>query len=306
MILQRTTSTVLRLVTVAACDIRTYVAYVDRSQLTTFDVQGDGDLKTAITTATTTTISPAPAANITRNFTTGYIENFSASISSAITIEHFDGTTATPIESLTLLPNEKLEIDETGRFRHLDAAGAEYQYSFTGVDVWNSAYGITGTVAESLPRIISGVNVAALTSGTLQMQAVYLKAGMLLSNMTFFSGSTASITPTNGRFALYDINRNLLAQTADFTTEAWGASAVKTKAFTTAYRVPTSGLYYGAILIVATTVNTLAGATSAANVAFKGMTPIISGTSTTALTTTLPSLAAALSASLTSVWFAFT
>ncbi len=54
-----------------------------------------GDKNTVITTATTTTIVPAPAANTDRNVKFLFITNSSSS-SCAITVQHFDGTTAVP------------------------------------------------------------------------------------------------------------------------------------------------------------------------------------------------------------------
>jgi hypothetical protein len=165
-------------------------------------------------------------------------------------------------------------------------------------------YGITGVVAENQDRATCpGSNIAAITaSGTLYMVAIFLRAGQKVSNISFFSGTTAAGTPTHGLFGLYDGSRNLLATSADFLTEAWAANTIKTKAMTTPYTVPTTGLYYLGCMITATTVPSLVGMAAPNSVNFLSQPPILCGTSSTGLTTTLPNPAAAISATLLRAW----
>ena len=187
---------------------------------------------------------------------------------------------------------------------HHDANAGVYPASLT-IDMW-SVYSISGAVAETLPRNIAGVNVAALTSGTLFLQMIYLRAGRRVANISFCSGTTAAGTPTNQFFALYDSSRNLLAQTANNTTTAWAANTVRTLAVTASYTVPTTGLYYIGIMVSATTPPSLAGVTAAANAALRAAVPIVAGNSTAGLTTSLPNPAAAITATVNSVWAAIT
>ena len=92
------------------------------------------------------------------------------------------------------------------------------------------------------------------------------------------------------------------AMSAPSTT--WAANTAKTLAMTTPYRVPTSGLYYVGVMQAATTIATLLGGAAKLNAIIASTAPIIHGTSTTALTTTLPNPAAAITAGTASLYAA--
>ena len=73
---------------------------------------------------------------------------------------------------------------------------------------------------------------------------------------------------------------------------------------TTPYRVPTSGLYYIGLMVAATTVPTTKGGTAKTGGQLASTAPILHGTSTTGLTTTLPDPAAAITGGLVSIYAA--
>ena len=253
----------------------------------------------SITTATTTDIVPAPSAGAQRNIKAIYITNTHSSVSTQVTVVHTDGTIVSDLMGVTLLAGENLVLDDTGSWHHHDTQGAEYNYAGPPV----SNLGITNTLAETMPReTCPEVNTTAGATGTLFMQAIYLKAGQLVSNITIASATTAIGTPTNQFYALYDANRNLLAQSANQTTTAWAANTVRTLAMTTPYRVPTSGLYYIGLLQVATTIATIKGGTAKTGGQLAGAVPILHGTSTTGLTTALPNPAAAITVGTASIY----
>jgi hypothetical protein len=106
-------------------------------------------------------------------------------------------------------------------------------------------------------------NVAALTTQVMASVALPLEAGDVVTSLTFVSGTTAAGTPTNWWFALYSAAATpaLLAQTADQTSTAWAANTAKTVALSSPQTILTSGVYYAAIMVKATTVPTLAGLT---------------------------------------------
>lgn len=303
MLLLTSTSDVVQVVTGSAASVDVHASYVDNNAGTITPARNN---PASITTATTTTIVASPTSGVQRNVKGIYITNNHATASTQVTVQHTDGTNVSDLMGVTLLAGENLVYTETGEWNHHDAQGALYSASNLSTDIYSQAYGVTGTLAESMPRIVAGVNLAALTSGTLFLQAIYLRAGTTVTNVGFCSGTTASATPTNGFHALYDINRNLLAQSANQTTTVWAANTVRFLAMTTPYKVTTSGLYYAGVLTVATTVNSLAGITAAGNAGLRTSAPIISGNSTTALTTTLPNPAAAITAAVNSVWCAVT
>jgi hypothetical protein len=298
MLLLTSTSDIIRVVTGSAADVDAHVSYVDISGST---VTPGRTNTPPITTATTTTIAGSPAAATQRNIKAIYIHNASATVSTTVTVQHFDGTTSVDLVNCVLLPDEHLNLNENGSWVHRTATLAEYTYQPPA----SANLGITNTLAESIPReLCPEVNTSAPASGTLGMQLIYLTAGQLISNITLSSATTAAGTPTNYFFALYDINRNLLAQSANQTTTAWPANTVKTLAMTTPFRVQVSGLYYIGYFMTATTVATLKGGTARTGGQLANTAPIIYGTSSTGLTTALPNPAAAITGTTASIYAA--
>lgn len=292
-----TTSDVIRIVTAAAGSVHVYAAWADVSGATVTV----GRQAAQITTAATTTVAPAPAASASRRLKLIGVENNSATVGNPVTVQYFDGTTPTDLCSVTLLPGETLVYTSEGEWKHYDSNGGEYGASAP----LTANIGPTGTIAETHPReLLTETNTAALTSGTLRMQALFLQAGQLVSNLTFWSATTALATGTNQFAALYSSAASpvLLAQSANGTSGAWAANSAKTFAMSTPYRVPVSGQYYAALMIAATTVPTLKGNTARTASQLAGAAPILAGNSTTGLTTTLPNPAAALTADTASMY----
>jgi hypothetical protein len=295
MLLLTSTSDIIRIVTGSAVStIGVHASWVDNASGTITP----GRTNTNITTATTTTVVAAPASSTQRNVRSLFIENNSASSNTTVTVQHFDGTTSVDLCAVTLLAGENLMLLETGEWQHHDAQGAEYSYTVPAA----ANLGPTGTLAETFGRALATTNTAALTSGTLFLQGIYLTAGQLVSNIGIISATTAAGTPTNYFFALYDGARALRAQSANQTTTAWAAQTAKTLAMTSAYRVPTSGLYYIGLMVTATTVPTIHGGAAKANAVVASTIPILHGNSTAGLTTALPDPAAAITAGTTSIY----
>jgi len=169
-------------------------------------------------------------------------------------------------------------------------------------------WGITGCLAETMDRVYCPeVNTTIGTTGQIFLQAIFLQAGTTCTSINIFSATTAASAPTHYVFALYDINRNLLASTADQTSTAWAANTLKTVAVGTPYLVPTTGLYYIMFSMVATTVPTLKGTTALTNGALAGTAPILHGISSTTYSTgTAPGTVGALTVGTTSMWASIT
>lgn len=250
-------------------------------------------------------IVPSPGANVQRNVKGIFITNNSTTVSTSIMVLHTDGTNVADIIGVTLFPGENLNMRDDGSWVHRDNNGAEYAPT-SPADPW-AVYGIAGTVAESMPRMLcSEANLAALTSGTMFMQAIYLRAGQKISNISFHSATTAASSPTNCFFGLYNSSRIKVAETANATTTAWAANTLRTLSLTAPFTVTESGIYYVAILVTATTVPTLKGLTAKTASQLAGQAPILHGTSTTALTTSIPASAAAITAGVNALWCAVT
>ena len=141
------TSDIIRVVTSQAAQIEVHASYVDwnGSAIT------PGRTNTPhITTATTTTVVAAPGASVQRNVKHLNITNDHASASCAVTVEHFDGTTAIELMAFTLLPGENMIFGEEGRWAHRDANGAEYPPAGKGAyDGYPVVFMKTSTAAEA-------------------------------------------------------------------------------------------------------------------------------------------------------------
>ena len=296
------TSAKLQVITSAAGDVEVSASKVVISTATPPVVDGTNTNwinLASITTAATTDVVTGVASTITR-VDELQCRNAHATTSNDITFQRTDGTNVNTVFKATLLAGESISYSN-GMWIHYDVTGAPYSYG--GPPTAN--LGITNTLAETIPRqLCPEVNTTVAASGTLFMQAIYLKAGQLISNITLASATTAAGTPTNYFFALYDGSRNLLAQTANQTTTAWAANTVKTLALTASYRVPTSGVYYIGYFMTATTVATLKGGTAKTGGQLAAAAPILNGTSTTGLTTSLPNPAAAITAGTASIYAA--
>ena len=290
MLLLTSTSDIIRIVTSAAAAVQVHASYIDNNAGTITPARTN---TAQINTATTTTVVASPSASVQRNVKFLNITNASGSVSTNVTVQHFDGTNSEDLIGVTLLPGENLVLSSTGDWMHHDQQGADYAYNGS----YNANLGPTGTLAETLPRqLCPEVNTTMAATGVINMQAVYLTAGTLVSNITLCSATTAAGTPTNYFFALYSglvSAPALLAQSANQTTGAWAANTVKTLAMTTPYRVPTSGSYYIAYAMVATTVPTMKGGTARTGGQLNAATPPTYGTSST-ITTSMPNPAAAL------------
>ena len=123
MLLLKTTSEVLRLVTSAAANaIEVHASHVDLNGSTVTPTSTN----TKITTATTTTVVPAPAASTVRNVKGLYVTNNSVGTSCDVAVQIFDGTNTFEIIQFILLPGENMGYREDGSWVHRDAQGAEY------------------------------------------------------------------------------------------------------------------------------------------------------------------------------------
>ena len=142
------TSHIIRLITSSAANIECHASWGDVAG-TTVTL---GGLNTPnITTATTTTVVPAPAASTVRNVKALYVTNVSTSASTRVACEIFDGTTAAETIGFILLPGENMTFNEEGRWSHRDAQGAEYAPA--GLGAYNGrsiSFMKAGTAADTI------------------------------------------------------------------------------------------------------------------------------------------------------------
>jgi len=250
---------------------------------------------------------PAPAASTQRVIDTISIYNKDTG-AIGVTIKLDANGTEYILLSWTLQPAERIEYSDKLGFVKYNSQGAIYQ-STLGASVGIHNWGIAGTKAETMDRCLCPeVNTTIATTGQIYMQAIWLNAGTVCSNISIFSATTAAGTPTHYCFGLYDSSRNLLATTADQTSTAWAANTIKTLALTSPYTVLTSGIYYIAFMMTATTICTVKGGTARINGALSFTSPFLSGVSSTTYSTgTAPaSVGAPAAAVTTSMWACIT
>lgn len=148
MLLLNSTSDVIRIITDAAANaIDVHASWVDLSGTTVTPDRKN----TSITTATTTTVVPAPGPSTTRNLKGLYVTNSSAGTNCTVAVEHFDGSVAAELIKFVLLPGENLGYREDGSWVHRDAKGAEYPPAGLGAYTGRAVgFMKTGTAADAV------------------------------------------------------------------------------------------------------------------------------------------------------------
>jgi hypothetical protein len=129
---------------------------------------------------------------------------------------------------------------------------------------------------ETMPRTAGPVNVVgALTSGRVQLAAIALPTGLVVTNITFFTGTTAASLPTHWWVSLCNSSFVTLRSSADKLTTAMAANTQFTVALSSTFTTASAGLYYIAIMITATTPPTLLGSAGPGGAGvISGVTPM--------------------------------
>lgn len=141
MLLLTSTSDVIQIITGAAITLDVHASWVDNASGTITP----GRTNTEITTATTTTVTPSPAASTQRNVQTMLVTNLSAS-AGQVTIQHFDGTTTISLFSVSLLAGYTIQF----------AAGSGFSvFTSAGVILSAGATGATGATGPAGPQLVS-------------------------------------------------------------------------------------------------------------------------------------------------------
>lgn len=87
---------------------------------------------------------------------------------------------------------------------------------------------LLGNAYSNIDRNTTLSNLSALTTQVMLSTALPLVKGAVVTNLTFVSATTAAGTPTNWWFGLYDSAGNLISQSKDQFTTAWGSATAKT------------------------------------------------------------------------------
>lgn len=193
MILLTGTSHLFRLVTSSAADIDVHADYVDLSA----GVTTPGLANTAITSATTTTVVPSPAASTSRTIKTVTIRNKHATTSNDVTVLHSNGTTIVEMVKFTLPAGFTAIYDEGSNWSLQDVNGRELS---------NQTQNGNAPTVNSLNTVVLGTdvinnNASANTIADITGLSFSVNAG----ETYFFRGVidiTTAATTTGGRISV--------------------------------------------------------------------------------------------------------
>lgn len=177
----------------------------------------------------------------------------------------------------------------------LAAASDQARQALAGADPTSAFY------RANMRRLDATADTGALTTQVMTSVPMYLRRGDVVTNISVRSGATAAGTPTNYWFALYSSAATpaLLGQTADQLTAAWGATTNKTLPLASPVTITADGVYWVAIMVKATTVPTLVGASTTASAGITTGEKNLAQTSGSALVATAPATIASPTAAAT-------
>lgn len=119
--------------------------------------------------------------------------------------------------------------------------------------------GATGVLAETIPRqLCSETSVTFGASGIVFLQAIYLMSGTVINNITIWSSTTAGATLSTSYASIYN-GLNRVALSNPDTTASWAINTARTFTLSSAYTVPSNGVYYIGLQILGTTMPTIKG-----------------------------------------------
>jgi hypothetical protein len=280
--------------------LQCFASYRDRTS-TTFSA-GQNNLNTNNTTDVDLVAAPAASTQRLVDYLSIYNND---TVTQTVTVKLDVSGTERILHKASLATGAMLCFVEGEGFFTINSSGARIVANQPVTALYNNNYVPSGMLYENINRnLCPEVNTALLTSGRLSLEAIWLPAGVTINTISFCSATTVAGTPTNQIFGLYDNNRNLLMATANNTTTAWAANAIKTLSLTSSFTTTYAGLYYLGIMVTATTVPTIKGFTASTGGQLANFAPSLRGTSTTGLTTALPGTANAPAAVTTSAWCA--
>lgn len=121
MILLTSNNDIIQVTTGSTGTVKCHASYVDNLSGVITPLRTNTPV---ISGAVTTTIVPVPAAGTQRNVKYLSVRNDHASASNLVTVQHFDGTTTTPLWTGTLLAQEEIVYQDGVGWIYYDAAGA--------------------------------------------------------------------------------------------------------------------------------------------------------------------------------------
>jgi hypothetical protein len=188
------TSDILRIVTSAAVSTHVQTSWIDK---TGSSLGASGRQNTVITTASTTTIVPAPGSSVDRAIKSIFIRNTHATNAQTVTLQMFDGTTSVDIASVNLTAGESLQYTDELGFLVLDFQMRVKQ---------NSLAGASGAAVNSLQLVVLSTDVTNNNGTANTMQDITGFSFPVSAGETYYFKFTiqytSAATTTGARFSI--------------------------------------------------------------------------------------------------------
>lgn len=237
------TSDALQVVTAAAGKIDCHASYVDLAS----GAVTAGRTNLSLTTATAGTLVASPAASTTRNIKSFRISNNHATVAQVVTVQHTDGTTVIPLESVTLAPGEAITYGEGSGMRVLGSAGVErspYGSLLTGNGntADQTANAADTYLAGSAFNVYGRLKVGSVLSWNVSATKTAAGAATPIWSVRF---GTAGTTADTARLTFTGLAQTAIADTAYFyivmVVRALGASGIVSGTYTLAHPLAATG-----------------------------------------------------------------
>jgi hypothetical protein len=174
-------------------------------------------------------------------------------------INRYIGASGDSKPDTALVGSTFYEYDTGEWFVWVGASWESYEYPLLEPTSEKKLMLAQGLLAETLPRRMA-LSTLALTSQSVYYVMAELEAGMVITNL-HVGVSAAATSMTLGKLGIYDADGELVASTGAITT-AWEGTGLMTHALSEPYEVPETGVYYFAVLAVASSGPTLHRGTS--------------------------------------------
>ena len=226
MLLLTSITDILTLTTGSSGTIAWKVDYVDYNGTTI--TPGHVTNAVAITTATTTTICPAPAASTQRNVTRIIINNTSGSVNNLVTVNHSDGTNIIALHDSTLAFGESMCMNEIGEWIYYDTNGTpKVSQLTTGPGSFTT---LTASAAVTLSPANAAVAISPSGTGTVAISPVGALTVNPTAASTINNTSIGATTRSTGAFTL--IGAGGASNAAAYITTIAGTTSVAPATFT--------------------------------------------------------------------------
>jgi hypothetical protein len=211
-----------------------------------------------LTTATSASLTPSPAARYFRAVLSGF--GGPGAVTAALGLTPGSGFTG----DLTL---SQLDSRYAARIQALPLEPA-------------------GATAVTFPRLQAASASNTLVSGTLYVMQIALPEGLPISGITMVTNTTAKSGGSHGWYVLLDSGRAVRAVSADQTDAAttWGTASTPYPLAVGPYTTTYAGQFYLGFMCAASSMPKLTGATGPA-AGIEAASPVMCGSSSTGLTT---------------------